>query len=62
MDYPLLNFLFGSIGVLVTATFYRRVISSKAVGIMFGAQMVVSLISLILAFGLYRSLVPIPVA
>ena len=49
----------GSIGALVTAILYRRITSSRLVSIMFAAQLIVSLVSLLLAYGLYRSLVPI---
>lgn len=51
--------LIGGLGALVTAALYPRVISSRLASILFGAQMLASLASVILAFGLYRSLVPI---
>lgn len=49
----------GSLGALVTAALSRRGISPRAAGFLFGAQMVASLLCLLLAFGLYRSLVPL---
>jgi hypothetical protein len=52
--------LIGGIVALVTAILYRREIPPRAVGFVFAAQIVVSLICLVLAFGLYRSLVPMP--
>ncbi len=52
--------LIGVIVALVTAALYRRESSLLAAGILFGAQMLASLICLVLAFGLYRSLVPVP--
>ncbi len=52
--------LIGVIVALVTAALYRRESSPLAAGILFGAQMLASLICLVLAFGLYRSLVPVP--
>jgi hypothetical protein len=52
-------FVIGGTGALVTALLYRRV-SSRFAGLLFGAQMLASLFSLVLAFGLYRSLVPVP--
>jgi hypothetical protein len=48
----------GGMGVLVTASLYRRPISPRVAGILFGAQMLASLVSVVIAFGLYRSLVP----
>ena len=51
----------GGLGAMVTAGLYRRVNSSRFASVMFGAQMLVSLVSLLIAFALYRSLVPIPV-
>jgi hypothetical protein len=48
----------GGLGALVTASLYRRVESPQLGSILFGAQMLASLASLVLAFGLYRSLVP----
>lgn len=50
--------IIGGIGALVTAFLYRRVKTSRLAGVLFGVQMLASLVSLILAFGLYRSLVP----
>jgi hypothetical protein len=47
-----------AIGALVTGIFYRRQISLRAAGFLLGAQVLDSLASLVLAFGLYRSLVP----
>ncbi len=52
--------LIGVIVAPVTAALYRREPSPHAAGILFGAQMLASLICLVLAFGLYRSLVPVP--
>jgi hypothetical protein len=51
--------LIGGIGALVTASLYRREFSSRAAGILFVVQMIASLVSLWLAYGLYRSLVPV---
>jgi hypothetical protein len=51
--------LIGGTGAVVTAILYWRV-SSRLAGFLFGAQMLASLFSLVLAFGLYRSLVPVP--
>jgi hypothetical protein len=51
--------IIGGIGDIVFASLYRKVSSARLAGILFTAQMLVSLVSLIVAFGLYRSLVPI---
>lgn len=51
--------LIGGVGTLVTAILYRRVRYSHLVSVMFVTQMLVSVVSLVLAFGLYRSLVPV---
>jgi hypothetical protein len=53
-------FLIGGVVALVTALLYRKEIPPRAAGLLFGAQIAVSLVCLVLAFGLYRSLVPIP--
>lgn len=53
--------LIGGVVALITARLYRMEISSRAAGLLFGAQMIASLLCLALAFGLYRSLVPMPV-
>jgi hypothetical protein len=53
--------LMASLGALITASLYRRTDSARLAGVLFGAQMLVSLVSLLIAFGLYRSLVPLPV-
>ena len=50
--------LIGGIGALVFASLSRRGIAQHAAGVLFGAQMLASLLSLLLAFGLSRSLVP----
>jgi hypothetical protein len=47
---------------LITASLYRRGISPGLANLLFGAQIVVSLVSLVIAFGLYRSLVPIGIS
>jgi hypothetical protein len=39
--------LIGGIGALVTASLYRRPISSRVAGILFGAQMLASFVSLV---------------
>jgi hypothetical protein len=52
--------LSGGVIALLTAVLYRTEISTRAVGLLFGVQMLISLICLGLAFGLYRSLVPVP--
>jgi hypothetical protein len=44
---------------VVTAGLYRKEISSRTARFLFGAQLLTSLVSLVLALGLYRSLVPI---
>jgi hypothetical protein len=49
------------LAALITALLYRRVESARLASIFFAAQMLVSLISLVIAFGLYRSLVPISI-
>lgn len=49
--------LIGGIGALLTARLYRRE-RPRAAGILLGAQMVTSLAGIAIAFGLYRSLVP----
>jgi fluoride ion exporter CrcB/FEX len=51
----------GGLGALITASLYQRVESARLASILFAAQMLVSLISLVIAFGLYRSLVPIAI-
>jgi hypothetical protein len=51
--------LMGGIGALVTSSLYRREISSRVAGILLVAQILVSLIGLAIAYGLYRSLVPV---
>ena len=52
--------LIGGVVALVTASLYRREISPRGAGFLFGAQMLVCLVCLVLAVGLYRSLVPVP--
>lgn len=52
--------LIGGSVALVTTILYRMKISSRTAGFLFGAQMLASLVCLVLAFGLYRSLVPVP--
>ena len=49
----------GGIGTAITASLYRKEIPSRVAGFMFGAQVLISLVSVLLAFGLYRSLVPL---
>lgn len=51
----------GGLGILITASLYRRIDSGRFANLVFGVQMLFSLISLVIAFGLYRSLVPLPV-
>jgi hypothetical protein len=51
--------IIGGIGALVTTILYRRVSSSRLASVMFVAQILASVVSLVLAYGLYRSLVPI---
>ena len=51
--------LIGGVGVLITTLFSQRTISLLAASIMFWMQIIVSLVSVLLAFGLYRSLVPV---
>ncbi len=48
----------GSLDALITASLYQRVGSARFAGSLFSAQMLVTLTSLLLAFALYRSLVP----
>ena len=52
--------LIGAVIALVTAILYRRPTSPRAAGFLFGMQMLASLVCLVLGFGLYRSLVPVP--
>jgi hypothetical protein len=52
--------LIGGVVTLITERLYRMEISSRAAGLLFGAQLIASLLCLVLAFGLYRSLVPMP--
>lgn len=52
--------LIGGVTALGMAIFYRMEISPRTAGLLFGAQMLASLFCLVLAFGLYRSLVPAP--
>ena len=52
--------LIGAVIALVTAILYRRPTSPRTAGFLFGMQMLASLVCLVLAFGLYRSLVPVP--
>ena len=66
MDYPQLNLilgllLIGGVAAWITASLYRREMPPRSADALFGAQMIVSLLCLLLAFGLYRSLVPMPV-
>jgi hypothetical protein len=49
----------GGLGGLVTASLYRKEMSPRIGRFMFGTQMLISLVSMVIAFGLYRSLVPI---
>jgi hypothetical protein len=51
--------LIGAIGALVTARLYQKATLLHIQWVMFAAQIIVSLVSMALAFGLYRSLVPI---
>jgi len=50
--------LFGSAGALLTVRVYRRAISPRAAGVLFGMQMLTSLASLVIALLLYGSMVP----
>jgi hypothetical protein len=52
--------LIGILVALVTVFLYRRKISPGVAELLFGAQIIASLVCLLLAFGLYRSLVPVP--
>jgi hypothetical protein len=52
--------LIGGVIALATAILYRREIPPRAAGFLFGMQMLANLVCLVLAFGLYRSLVPVP--
>jgi hypothetical protein len=52
--------LIGGVAAWITASLYQREIPPRSAGLLFGAQMIVSLLCLLLAFGLYRSLVPMP--
>jgi hypothetical protein len=52
--------LIGGIIALVTVSLYRRQIPPRAASFLFAAQILASLVCLVLAFGLYRSLVPMP--
>jgi hypothetical protein len=54
--------LIGGIGALITASLYGRMRSPRAASVLFGAQMLASLVSVVIAFGLYRSLVPIGIS
>jgi hypothetical protein len=54
--------LIGGIGAWITASLYGTGISPRFGSILFGAQIVASLISIVLAFGLYRSLVLIGIS
>lgn len=49
----------GGIGAFITMSLSRRETSPHRAGVLIGAQILVSLISVVLAFGLYRSLVAI---
>ena len=51
--------LIGGIGALVTTILYRRVSSPRLASVMFVAQILASVVSVVLDYGLYRSLVPI---
>ena len=51
----------GGGGALVTASLYRRIDSGRFAGVIFGAQIIACLASLVIAFILYRSLVPAPI-
>lgn len=53
--------IIGGIGALVTASLYRRVGPGRLASVMFGAQILACLASLVIAFILYRSLVPISI-
>ena len=53
--------ILAGLGALITASLYRRINSARFAGLLFGVQILVSLIGLVIAFGLYRSLVPIPI-
>jgi hypothetical protein len=47
------------LGTLATARLYRAAISPGTARVMLGLQLLSSLLSVIIAFGLYRSLVPV---
>ena len=47
------------IGSLVTAILYRRDITPRPASVMAGVQILVSLAGVVVAYGLYRSLVPV---
>jgi hypothetical protein len=49
----------GGIGTFVIASLYRKEISPRMSGFLLGAQIFTSLVGLVIAYGLYRSLVPI---
>jgi hypothetical protein len=48
----------GAVGALITASLYRRALSPRIAAVLFGAQILVSLASIVFAFILYRSMVP----
>lgn len=52
--------LIGGVGAQLTMSLFRRLTSSGIAGILFTAQVLVSLVSVSIALGLYRSLVPVP--
>ena len=49
----------GAVVVLVALSLYRRVESARLANFLFVVQILLSMVSVVLAFGLYRSLVPI---
>ena len=51
--------IIGGIGTLITAGLYRRLTNSRLANVIFSAQMIFCIVSLVLAFGLHRNLVPI---
>lgn len=52
--------IIAGIGALLTASLYRSVLSQRLASILFSLQILASLVSLVITFILYRSLVPIP--
>jgi len=52
--------IIGGIAAFIFANLYRCVSTARFTRLLFAAQMLVSLVSLNLAFGLFRNLMPVP--